>query len=356
MERIQVYIDGGNFYHLVIKKLGIEENNFDFDAFAGVLIAGRTVSESYKRFYKGAVREKEGDPRSKELMSEQTKLFTALQKGGWEVKTSKLRRRIEELVIDSRVLECQQLRKAGIEKIHTERMREKGIDVKIATDLLVGAFDNKYDTAIVVSSDADLVPAIDWVRKRKKKRVEYIGFSIPNEKDPDNPIRPLELMFHKTDVQRVFSDIEMRKFIKPEETTLFSGIEQAQMKTILVDAVNAFVSEDGEIFKEMYELLEQYPNRKIILTGADDEQFKTFGLDKMPYDVFTLKHDPEKTDPEYFRKMLAQFQLSEGGVVYFEHNPEAVKSAQSVGITSYLYDNEKKDLDGLKRFLDESLV
>jgi len=100
MKRISVYVDGGNFYHLVIKKLGIEENNFDFDAFANFLINGRTASENCKRFYKGSVREKESDLRSKELMSEQTRLFTTLKKSGWEIKTSKLRTRVEELIID----------------------------------------------------------------------------------------------------------------------------------------------------------------------------------------------------------------------------------------------------------------
>jgi hypothetical protein len=87
MERISIYIDGGNFYHLVIKKLGIEENSFDFEAFASLLIDGRAQSENCKRFYKGTVREKEGDLRSKELMSKQTKLFTLLKKDGWEIKT-----------------------------------------------------------------------------------------------------------------------------------------------------------------------------------------------------------------------------------------------------------------------------
>jgi len=75
------------------------------------------------------------------------------------------------------------------------------------------------------------------------------------------------------------------------------------MKTILVDAVDGFVIE-GEgsfkIFKEMQDLLENFPNRKIILTGANDEQYKKFGLDKMPYEVFTLKHNPEKNRPEVF--------------------------------------------------------
>ncbi len=130
------------------------------------------------------------------------------------------------------------------------------------------------------------------------------------------------------------------------------------MKTILVDAVDAFVIEtEGtfKIFKEMHDLLETFENRKIILTGADDEQFKKFGLNKMPYEVFTLKHNPEKTDPKYYEKMLEHFGLSKDDIVYFEHNPEAVKSAQSVGIKSHYYDNDKRDLEALKSFLAENL-
>ena len=50
MERISLCIDGGNFYHLVIKKLGIEENQFDFDAFANLLINGRTAGEGVRDF------------------------------------------------------------------------------------------------------------------------------------------------------------------------------------------------------------------------------------------------------------------------------------------------------------------
>ena len=127
------------------------------------------------------------------------------------------------------------------------------------------------------------------------------------------------------------------------------------MKTILVDAVDCFVSDTGEMFQEMYDLLETYQNRKIILTGANDEQMETFGLRNMPYEVFTLKHDPEKTDPTYFKAMLEHFRLEAADVVYFEHNPDAVKSAESAGITSFYYNNETKDLSSLKVFLDQNL-
>lgn len=126
------------------------------------------------------------------------------------------------------------------------------------------------------------------------------------------------------------------------------------MKTILVDAVDCIVSPEGDIFEDMYSLLETYSNKKIILTGADDEQFKKFGLDKMPYEVFTLKHDPEKTDPAYFEKMMEHFGLTKDNVIYFEHNPKAVESAKTAGIKSYFYDNDKKDLSALKNFLDEN--
>jgi len=127
------------------------------------------------------------------------------------------------------------------------------------------------------------------------------------------------------------------------------------MKTILVDAVFVLINEDGSVFEEMHELLEEFPNRKIILTGADYEATNQYGLNDAPYEVFTLKHDPEKTDPKYYEMMLEHFGLKAEDVVYFEHGAEAVKSAESVGIKTYFYDAEKKDLEGLKNFLVENV-
>lgn len=127
------------------------------------------------------------------------------------------------------------------------------------------------------------------------------------------------------------------------------------MKTILVDAINGLVLEDGSILQPMLDLLETYPNPKIVLTGANDEQFKHFKLDQVPYEVFTLKHDPEKTDPEYYRILLNKYGLTTDDVVYFEHSREAVKSADSAGIKTYFYDHTKENMDALKAFLDESI-
>jgi uncharacterized LabA/DUF88 family protein len=59
---------------------------------------------------------------------------------------------------------------------HDGAFYEKGVDVKLAVDLIVGAYENLYDVAIVVSSDTDLIPAIQKV-KALGKEIEYIGFA-----------------------------------------------------------------------------------------------------------------------------------------------------------------------------------
>ena len=214
MEKVCIFIDGANFYHLVLKKLGIEESLFDFDKFAIFLANGRTISNRGKRFYIGTVREKEGDIRSKEAMAKQTSLFTILKNTNWEIKTSKLKTRLEEIPIDSRVVDYQKLQKLGIKKIVFERSREKGVDVKLATDLIVGAIDNQYDSAVLVSSDSDLIPAIDWVRFRKEKKVEYVGFSISDENNPKNSTNPLISLMTRTDIKRILIKSDLKPFIK----------------------------------------------------------------------------------------------------------------------------------------------
>jgi FMN phosphatase YigB (HAD superfamily) len=127
------------------------------------------------------------------------------------------------------------------------------------------------------------------------------------------------------------------------------------MKTILVDGISCLILKDGTLFEEMHQLLEQYPNSKLVLTGANEEQWEQFNLDISPYEVFTLKHDPEKTDPQYFIILLNNFGLKPEDVIFFEHNKDAARTAESVGINTYFYDDTKRDLVALKEFIDSSL-
>ncbi len=45
IERVSIYIDGGNFYHLVLKKLNTDELSIDYEKFA-TFLAGTRVGLS----------------------------------------------------------------------------------------------------------------------------------------------------------------------------------------------------------------------------------------------------------------------------------------------------------------------
>jgi len=62
------------------------------------------------------------------------------------------------------------------------RAGEKGVDTAMCTDLLSLAWENAYDVAILVSSDADFVPAIQRLQEKKFKIInaawDKAGFDL----------------------------------------------------------------------------------------------------------------------------------------------------------------------------------
>lgn len=126
------------------------------------------------------------------------------------------------------------------------------------------------------------------------------------------------------------------------------------MKTILVDAYNTLFLEQG-MDNQLLEILESFENPKIVLTNADDNQLIEFGIDKSPYPVFTLKHNPNKTDGGYYEKMLEHFSLSARNCIYIEHNKEAVEQAEKVGIITHHFNKDTRDLINLKKFIETNI-
>ena len=150
-KRVAIYIDGSNLYHK-LKDLEIPKiTYFDYGGFAKWL--SREMKVISKRYYIGVVRAKEDDEKGQRLRREQQKLFSHLtsDKQGFIIKQGYL------------------MKNDGV-------YHEKGVDVKIAVDLLVGAYDNLYDVAIIISSDTDLIPVIQKI-KHLGKEVEYVGFA-----------------------------------------------------------------------------------------------------------------------------------------------------------------------------------
>jgi uncharacterized LabA/DUF88 family protein len=70
----------------------------------------------------------------------------------------------------------------GPKTVQVMKSEEKGSDVNIATYLLVDAFDNEYETAVVVTNDSDLAEPIRLVRQKFKKKVLVLHPCRPGRK------------------------------------------------------------------------------------------------------------------------------------------------------------------------------
>lgn len=150
-QRVAIFIDGSNL-HYKLRDISIPNiTYFKYGDFSSWLARGREVS--IKKYYVGVVRAKENDTKGQQLRQNQVRLFNHLIS------------RENRFVVER-----------GYIMHHDGAFYEKGVDVKLAVDLVVGAYENLYDVAIVVSSDTDLIPAIQKVRALGKG-VEYIGFA-----------------------------------------------------------------------------------------------------------------------------------------------------------------------------------
>lgn len=142
-ERVAIFIDAGNFHHSTknIRKRG---HKIDLNKMTTELARGRKVESFY---YTGLL-----DPDYNiEKYEEQKRLLEDLKK-----------------IPNFKVVLCD-MRKT---KIGNEFKYEiKGDDIYLAHDLLMGAFDNLYDVAIIVSGDADFIPVINTLIKRFKKKI-----------------------------------------------------------------------------------------------------------------------------------------------------------------------------------------
>lgn len=142
-ERVMVFIDGSNLYHVLTQICG--RHDLRFGRFVEKLTAGRNLVRAY--YYN--VRQDRAH--SLTAAQDQDRFLASLD------------------VIP--YLET----KLGIHKQRGVEMVEKGVDVMIATDLVSGAFKSLYDTAILVSGDGDFFPAIEAV-KDLGKHVEVVAF------------------------------------------------------------------------------------------------------------------------------------------------------------------------------------
>ncbi len=158
MDRIIVFIDGSNLYHGLRAAAG--HARLDFERFAKQL-CGSTRRLVHTHYYNIPLRQAD-DPKA---YAGQQKFFAQLRK------VPHLTIHLGRLVDREREEKC-----PGCAHAYTVEYRtEKGVDVQLAAHMLAHAFDNQYDTAILVSHDGDFAPVVAEVQ-RLNKRVENAEF------------------------------------------------------------------------------------------------------------------------------------------------------------------------------------
>lgn len=149
-DRVAVFIDGSNLYHAL--RSNFRRYDLNFAKFADKLTGGRRL---FRIYYYNVLQEPSGRT---DGHREQQDFLNALRE------TSYLEVRL------------------GGTKLAQGVPVEKGIDVMLATDLLLFAWNNLYDVAVLVSGDSDFAYALQAV-KNMGKHVEVAYFESNVSKD-----------------------------------------------------------------------------------------------------------------------------------------------------------------------------
>lgn len=149
--KVVVFIDGSNHYHIIKNMFDNKKRliDFNFEKFIKDIVGERRYVRTY--YYTAPLDRK----KDKETYIKQQKFF------------EKLRR-----IPDFELVLCR-MQKVKIDGKIVYQVKED--DIHLAVDIVKLAYNNAYDTAILVSSDGDFVPAI-LVVKEIGKKVENIGF------------------------------------------------------------------------------------------------------------------------------------------------------------------------------------
>ena len=175
--RAYVFIDGNNFYFKLRSLTARLEkkyklSSFNFRAFSEWLAEPNTlIGASY---YIGAIRQQENNEKSKKMYTDQQRLLRRLQAQNISFVLGHLIRHPDKTY------------------------HEKGVDVRLAVEMIRYARQDKYDIAYLISSDTDLVPAVEEVRSFGKK-VQYVGipkgqsYGLTKAADDIRLLRPEEV-------------------------------------------------------------------------------------------------------------------------------------------------------------------
>ena len=199
-----LFVDGQNFkgkIKTVFEAAGKDTlvwHEYDFKGLLGKVLEGIKIDR--KIFYFAKIKEhSDTKEKSKQLIEEQRLLKNHLEKNGFEV------------ILAGRVRGQYEKDQRRTDKFSLT-FKEKGVDVKIAVDMVSLSCDKKVKEVILGTSDSDLQPAITEVTRREVMCV-YLGFEV-------NPNKGLT---YTTDRTILIRNTEVLKFEKVQSSLNFES-------------------------------------------------------------------------------------------------------------------------------------
>jgi len=183
-EKVIIFIDGNNIYHIIrnMFKPSLKLRHFNFEKFTKFLAGNRTLVRTY--YYNAPLDWK----KDKESYIKQQKFFEKLKR-----------------IPDFNLVLCR-MQKVNIEGKTVYQVKED--DIHLAVDMVRLAYNKAYDTAILISSDGDFVPAIQAV-KETGKNVENIGFETKFSHYLKQECDRFKLL-RKGDVMKFFEQVKFK--------------------------------------------------------------------------------------------------------------------------------------------------
>lgn len=183
MKRVHCFFDGQNLFYQAKHCFGYNTSNYDILSLAKHLTHLKENRKLTKLLFYTGIPKKEIMPR---LHSFWTAKLSRLGKDaryilgeeGIKIYTKELKYREEQFYNES-----------NDEYFSIKLGREKGVDIRLALDLVAGARKNEYDIAVIFSQDTDLEEAVIDVIEIAKEQNRYIQLecAFPFTENPINP-------------------------------------------------------------------------------------------------------------------------------------------------------------------------
>jgi len=165
-----LFIDGSNTYHR-LKENGL----YDFFSYKWLYKELRKKFDVISVFFYDATKssriEKEGYEKQQQFHEDLRKEIPGVKIRTRKLKYLKVDGKVSSARRDAEFCDvCEQkidkfLQDAGLHKLS----KEKGVDVLLVTDMIKLAFQEKYEVALLLTGDADFVPAVEILPTLKKE-------------------------------------------------------------------------------------------------------------------------------------------------------------------------------------------